>query len=225
MKQNHISSRSALLRYVFALPVAALLTMCTQAEKDITKADKNSSLSGDQAVLSFPDKVQGVDGTVYTVVEDQPQFPGGMQQLGSYLSTNLKYPSAAEKANVGGRVFVNFVVTKTGEIKDVRVLKGIGFGADEEAVRVVAAMPRWKPGLQGGSPVNVRYNLPINFALEDDKSTSGKNRADVDFLKGIDHITVNGKEVTKEEFKKVDPNVIVRMDVNKDQGTVAITTK
>jgi TonB family protein len=225
MKQNPVSSRSALLRYAFALPVAALLTMCTQAEKDITKAEKVVPHVENQAVFSFPDKVQGVDGTIFTVVENQPQFPGGMEQLGSYLSKNLKYPSAAEKANVGGRVFVNFVVTKTGDVKDVRILKGIGFGADEEAVRVVAAMPRWTPGSQDGSPVNVRYNLPINFALRDDKATSGKNRVDVDFLKGIDHVLVNGKEVTKEEFKKVDPNVIVRMDVNKDQGTVAITTK
>jgi TonB family protein len=219
MLHKPASNRSALLRYAFALPVATLLTMCTQPDKEAVQAEKESITS------TVPSQVDGIKGEVYTVVENQPNFPGGMEQLGKYLSDNLKYPAAAERANVEGRVFVSFIVTTTGEVKNVRILKGIGFGADEEATRVVAAMPRWKPGSQDGVPVNVQYNLPINFALRENDSAAGKNRADVDFLKGIDHIMVNGKEVTKEEFRKVDPNVIVRMDVNKEQATIAITTK
>jgi TonB family protein len=219
MLHKPASNRSALLSYAFVLPVAALLTMCTQPEKEIVQTEKES------LITTVPSQVKGVEGEIYTVVENQPEFPGGMEQLGKYLSDNLKYPAAAEKANAEGRVFVSLIVTTTGEVKNVKILKGIGYGADEEAARVVAAMPRWKPGSQDGVPVNVQYNLPINFALEDDKSAAGQNRTEVDFLKGIDHVMVNGKEVTKEEFKKVDPNVIVRMDVNKEQRTIAITTK
>ncbi|WP_019989331.1 energy transducer TonB [Rudanella lutea] len=103
---------------------------------------------------------------VFTVVEQQPEFTGGMAALSSYLSKNLRYPAAAQRANVSGRVFVSFVVNTDGSIQDVQVLKGLGFGTDEEATRVVKAMPKWKPGKQSGRPVRVKYNLPINFQLE-----------------------------------------------------------
>lgn len=105
-------------------------------------------------------------GGVYNVVEQVPEFPGGMSELGQYLTKNLRYPADARRANVAGRVFVQFVVTETGNIQQLRVLKGIGFGCDEEAVRVVSQMPKWNPGKQNGKPVAVQYNLPIQFLLE-----------------------------------------------------------
>lgn len=103
---------------------------------------------------------------IFTVVEQQPEFAGGMSALNQYLSKNIRYPAAAQRANVSGRVFVSFVVNTDGSIQDVAVLKGLGFGTDEEAVRVVKSMPKWKPGKQSGRPVRVKYNLPINFQLE-----------------------------------------------------------
>ncbi|WP_439556827.1 energy transducer TonB [Dyadobacter sp.] len=103
---------------------------------------------------------------VFTVVEQQPEFPGGTSEMYKYLSKNIKYPSAASRANVSGRVFMSFVVNTDGSIQDVSVLKGLGFGCDEEAIRVVKAMPKWKPGKQSGRAVRVKYNLPINFQLE-----------------------------------------------------------
>ncbi|CCH56897.1 TonB family protein [Fibrisoma limi BUZ 3] len=103
---------------------------------------------------------------IFTVVEQQPEFTGGMAALGQYLSKNLRYPAAAQRANVSGRVFVSFVVNTDGSIQDVQVLKGLGFGTDEEALRVVKAMPKWRPGKQSGRPVRVKFNLPINFTLE-----------------------------------------------------------
>ncbi|AUD02385.1 energy transducer TonB [Spirosoma pollinicola] len=103
---------------------------------------------------------------IFTVVEQQPEFSGGMAALGQYLSKNLRYPAAAQRANVSGRVFVSFVVNTDGSIQDVQVLKGLGFGTDEEAQRVVKGMPKWRPGKQSGRPVRVKYNLPINFTLE-----------------------------------------------------------
>ena len=103
---------------------------------------------------------------IFTVVEQNPEFPGGMAALGQFLGKNIRYPPAASRANISGRVFVSFVVNTDGSIQDVTVLKGLGFGTDEEAMRVVKAMPKWRPGKQSGRPVRVKYNLPINFQLE-----------------------------------------------------------
>jgi len=109
--------------------------------------------------------------TVFTVVEEQPQFPGGTNAMFNYLSRNIKYPVAAAEAGVQGRVFLSFVVSKTGNISDIAILKGIGFGCDAEAVRIVSSFPKWKPGTQNGVPVNVKYNLPIQFEIEKAKRT------------------------------------------------------
>lgn len=106
------------------------------------------------------------DDEIFTVVEQQPEFPGGLAALGQFLGKNIRYPAAAQRANVSGRVFVSFVVNTDGSIQDVQVLKGLGFGTDEEAQRVVKSMPKWRPGKQSGRPVRVKYNLPINFTLE-----------------------------------------------------------
>lgn len=110
---------------------------------------------------------------VYTVVEQQPEFRGGMMALSQYLKRNLRYPTEAQRSKVQGRVFVQFVVTEMGDIRELRILKGIGFGCDEEAVRVVSQMPKWTSGKQNGKPVSVQYNLPIQFSLEkvEDKRT------------------------------------------------------
>ncbi|MGA0556233.1 TonB family protein [Larkinella sp. VNQ87] len=116
-----------------------------------------------KSIFKQPLYVPDEKGDIFTVVEKNPEFPGGMPALGEYLSDNIQYPPAASRANVSGRVFVSFVVNTDGSIQHVQILKGIGFGTDEEAVRVVQAMPRWKPGTQDGKPVRVRYNLPINF--------------------------------------------------------------
>jgi protein TonB len=102
---------------------------------------------------------------IFTVVEQPPMFPGGMAELGKFLSKNLKYPRQASQSNIEGTVYVNFVVDSHGKISEVKILKGIGYGCDEEAERVVRAMPAWAPGKQGGRGVSVRYNLPIKFKL------------------------------------------------------------
>ena len=100
--------------------------------------------------------------------------------MGDYLQSNLRYPEAAQKANVAGKVFVSFVVTTEGRITDVQVLKGIGFGCDAEAVRVVKQMPAWTPGRQNGQAVNVRFNLPIAFTLEEDKAAGATTKQESD---------------------------------------------
>lgn len=109
----------------------------------------------------------GRDTVRYQAVEQQPEFKGGMQALGQFLAQNLRYPVDAQRSRTQGRVFISFVINTNGSVDDVQVLKGIGYGADEEATRVVKATNgRWKPGIQRGEKVRVKYNLPINFTLQ-----------------------------------------------------------
>ena len=103
---------------------------------------------------------------IFTVVEEQPGYPGGDEARIKYLQENIKYPEEAKELGVQGKVFVTFVVEVDGSITDVRVLRGIGAGCDEEAIRVVKSMPRWVPGKQRGQPVRVQFNLPIKFTLQ-----------------------------------------------------------
>lgn len=99
-------------------------------------------------------------------VEQDPEFPGGMAALGGFLQKNLNYPQQAIRSSMSGKVYISFVVNTDGSLTDVQVLKGIGFGCDEEALRVIRTMPRWKPGKQAGRAVRVRFNLPVAFTLE-----------------------------------------------------------
>ena len=107
-----------------------------------------------------------VETEIFTVVESMPEFPGGMGELMKFLAVNIKYPPLAKESGIQGRVFINFVVEPNGSISNVKVLRGIGGGCDEEAVRVVESMPNWKPGKQRGKSVRVSYNLPVKFTLQ-----------------------------------------------------------
>jgi len=103
---------------------------------------------------------------IFMVVEQMPSFPGGTGALMKYLASHIKYPELAKESGIQGRVFINFVVEPDGTIDNVKVLRGIGGGCDEEAVRVVKSMPKWIPGRQRGKPVRVSFNLPVKFTLE-----------------------------------------------------------
>ena len=102
---------------------------------------------------------------IFTVVEENPGFPGGDEARIQYLQSNMKYPTMARESGIQGKVYVTFVVEKNGNVTDVKILRGIGGGCDEEAIRVVKAMPKWTPGKQRGKAVRVQFNLPIQFTL------------------------------------------------------------
>jgi len=103
---------------------------------------------------------------IFTIVEKMPEFPGGLKALFGYLKKKLKYPAMAKDAGIKGKVYVTFIVDKDGSITNVEVLRGIGGGCDEEAIKVVKEMPKWEPGRQRNKPVRVQYNLPISFILK-----------------------------------------------------------
>ena len=102
---------------------------------------------------------------IFTVVEEWPSFPGGEEARLRFLSENIRYPQMAREAGIQGTVFLTFVVERDGSVTDVRIVRGIGGGCDEEAIRVVRNMPRWTPGRQRGQPVRVQFNMPIRFVL------------------------------------------------------------
>jgi protein TonB len=105
------------------------------------------------------------DDKIFMVVEDSPTFPGGEAEMMRYISNNIEYPTMEKENGIEGKVVVNFVVNENGSISNIKILKGVTKGLNEEAKRVVKTMPNWEPGEQRGKPVKVRVNLPIRFSL------------------------------------------------------------
>ena len=119
-------------------------------------------------------KVSTLKEAIYTVVEKQPEFPGGVQSLMKYLGDNIKYPIEAQKNKIEGRVITIFVVNKDGSLSDIKIERGHDPLLDAEAIRVIKMMPKWKPGTQKGEAVNVSFRLPIVFRLKGDEKVDNK---------------------------------------------------
>ncbi len=118
-----------------------------------------------QAQAEQPKVTNADEEEIFVVVENDPEFPGGTEALHRYLASNIKYPEQAKAEKIQGRVFVTFVIEKDGTVTNIKVLRDIGGGCGDEAVRVVQNMPKWKPGRQRGRRVRTQFNLPINFNL------------------------------------------------------------
>jgi protein TonB len=131
------------------------------------EADQNTEVQEYVAPVKQIDEEESAEEMqIFMVVESMPEYPGGEAALYKYLAENIKYPQMAKESGIQGRVFVTFVVERNGKVTDVRVLRGIGGGCDEEAIRVVGDMPSWTPGKQRGKSVRVQYNLPVKFTLQ-----------------------------------------------------------
>jgi periplasmic protein TonB len=109
---------------------------------------------------------QLVDDTPVAIPEAMPEFPGGTEALMAFLAREIKYPPLAREMNITGTVYLGFVIERDGSISGIKLLRGIGGGCDQEAMRVVSLLPAWKPGMQAGQPVRVTYNLPVKFILQ-----------------------------------------------------------
>lgn len=129
---------------------------------EVTDDTKNIEITP----VKIEEEEEEEDVQIFTVVENDPEFPGGMEALYKYLRSNIKYPQLARDNNITGKVYVTFVVEKDGSIANPRVLKDIGGGCGAEAIRVVKAMPKWTPGKQRGKAVRVQFNLPVSFNLQ-----------------------------------------------------------
>ena len=106
------------------------------------------------------------DITVFTVVDEDPSFPGGMDSLYAWLANNIQYPKTAREYRIVGTVYVTFIVERDGSISYPKILRDIGGGCGKEVLRLVRMMPKWNPGKQRGETVRVQFNLPVKFQLE-----------------------------------------------------------
>lgn len=136
------------------------------SNKDIIVIDAQGNQEWSYEVDSAQYKLRD---SLNLVVEQMPSFPGGEQSLFKFLSFNIKYPEKAKFDNVVGVVYITFVISKNGIVKDVKVFRGVNDELDREALRVIGGMPRWFPGIQDGRFVDVQYNLPIRFSLNNGK--------------------------------------------------------
>ncbi len=135
-------------------------------ELGIVDMSEKNAVNEEVVQVVVEEEVEEVEEEIFTVVENDPEFPGGMEALYKYLQTSIKYPTIAKENNITGRVYVTFVVEKDGSIANPRILRDIGGGCGQEAIRVVKAMPKWKPGKQRGKAVRVQFNLPVSFNLQ-----------------------------------------------------------
>lgn len=128
-------------------------------------------LFGVTAYCQHPTEPQGVDtinteqkDEIFTIVETNPEFQGGNSELHKFLHTQINYPQEASDHNIEGTVYLSVTVEKDGTLTGPKILRGIGYGCDEEAIRLINLMPKWSPGKQRGIPVRVQINLPVLFA-------------------------------------------------------------
>ena len=140
-----------------------------EPQRTVLVADSSLSLVDPPIQLvdgSLADSVTSSDSTdISQLVEEMPEFPGGDAARFKYLRDNIQYPREARESGKQGTVYVTFVVERNGSISDIKILRGIGGGCDEEVIRLISWMPRWKPGRQRGKPVRVQFNMPIKFTL------------------------------------------------------------
>ncbi len=141
MKKRHAQSPYAVMKFAFAFLLFALFISIPEVQAQ----------SSDEELL---------------VIEEQPKPIGGLDAFYKHVSENMQYPEDAKKSGISGRVFVQFVVNKAGALSDIKVIRGIGGGCDEEAIRLVKTSPSWFPAKSKGQPVSVEMSLPIRFMPE-----------------------------------------------------------
>lgn len=175
----------------------------------------------------------GPDDEVYDVVENQPQFPGGSEAMMKFLRNTIKYPEAAAKAGIKGRVIAQFIIAKDGTVTDPKIMRSVSPELDEEALRVIRAMPKWTPGTQNGKAVAVRYTIPITFSMDRPSAAdiasrasasvksktngeelmviTGNSASDKDML-----VVINGKVATTDDLKALKVDEVKSMEIFKD---------
>lgn len=136
-----------------------------ELEIDDTEADDETVIDVSPVVVAEEEEEEE-EAQVFFIVEDMPEFPGGDLALRKYIANAIKYPVIAQENGIQGKVYVQFVVDKDGGVSDARIARGVDPSLDKEALRVVNALPKWKPGKQRGKPVRVSYTVPINFVLQ-----------------------------------------------------------
>ncbi len=174
--------------------------------------------------VEVTEKLQGTP--FYEVVEQMPEYPGGIAASMEYIQKNMRYPEAAEKNGTQGRVTVQFIIDKEGNVTNPKVLRSVDKDLDAEAIRLVGAMPKWKPGMQKGKAVAVKYTLPVVFKLEGGEITSSQLVTErvAGTIRGeaVPLFIVDGKEVPSSIMGALRPESIESMTVLKDKSAAEL---
>ena len=174
-----------------------------------------------------PQASKSENGEVFMIVEQMPEYPGGMSELMKYIARNIKYPADALREKTQGRVIVQFIVGTDGYTSDFKVMKSVSPSLDAEAIRVLANMPRWTPGMQRGETVPVKFTVPVTFKLDNqDKATSQTTvgsptmPGNVSFNKSLENvlIVIDEKVASQQEFSALKPQNIERIEVIKEDS-------
>ena len=174
-----------------------------------------------------PQASKSENGEVFMIVEQMPEYPGGMSELMKYIARNIKYPADALREKTQGRVIVQFIVGTDGYTSDFKVMKSVSPSLDAEAIRVLANMPRWTPGMQRGEAVPVKFTVPVIFKLyNQDKAASQTTvgsptmPGNVSFNKSLENvlIVIDEKVASQQEFSALKPQNIERIEVIKEDS-------
>ena len=247
MMQRRKSNPWARAKLLYVLPLAAVAVAAfarpevsgVSNELSAAKVTDLAAIVKEKTVESVPqdtvkaDGLQGKNSTVYDMVEQAPEFPGGPQAMMQFIKDNLQYPQIAKGNGIQGRVILQFVVDETGQVTDPKVIRSIDPSLDTEAIRLVLSMPRWMPGMQDGKAVAVRYTIPVIFKLETAEETSSKdgvlsikagNMSEVSgeiskLLMNSDSlvILVDGVPATEETLRALSADKIATMSILKDK--------
>ena len=247
----------ARLKYLYILPVAAIAVTAfarpeiseTAEEISAVKVNDLTAIVEAKAIKSTEESVQistvsqdtvkvnyvptevsrKLQGTaVFEVVEEMPEFPGGVDAMMEYLQKELRYPESAKEKGIQGRVTVQFIIDKEGNVTNSKVTRSVDKDMDAEAIRLVKAMPKWKPGMQKGKAVAVKYTVPVVFRLEGGKTVNSQvtvsSKMSEFSVQGMNNplYIVDGKEVTSSILSALDVNKIESMTVLKNESATEV---
>ena len=147
-------------------PTVEQLKVADPGQKTI-EGDPNADIKIDEPIGEAPKQAEVTEdvNTIFTSVEVSPEPPGGMKKFYEFVGKNYRYPAMAREQGVSGKVIMQFVVERDGSLTDIKVLRDLGLGTGEEAVRLLKSVPKWKPGIQNGRAVRVAYTLPLSLNL------------------------------------------------------------
>lgn len=191
--------------------------------EEVVKNEKNGSESAQQPQTGVKNNTEE---PIFIVVEEMPEYPGGMSEFMKFIAQNIKYPADALQGKVEGRVIARFVVCKDGSISDIEIMRSVSPSLDAEAVRVLKLMPKWKPGRQRGKAVPVKFTVPVTFRLEKPKTDAAS--PSVSALPKDVAVFVDGKRIGEKEFAAINPKQIELIKVIKDKsklGEYGVTDK
>ncbi|MCD4697540.1 MAG: TonB family protein [Bacteroidales bacterium] len=166
MMSRSKTNKVALLKMLIVLPAAILFTIVftfSFTEKVLAQTETDKAVIQQKSTDNI---TESGDKQIFTLVETMPDFRGGPEGRIKYIAENIRYPEEARKNGISGTVFITFVIEKDGKVTNAKVLRGIGGGCDEEALKVISSMPDWIPGIQRGKAVRVQFNMPVYFKLD-----------------------------------------------------------